>query len=404
MKLPQYISSFRDPLKHQDPQPLLRLLACDSKTARGLADTVGPIDARRLDNPGHTLEDPWDGIAVRHCAAVYSLHTKRDLVAAFNHQDALISLFLRWIQNQPSWALPVLYVLLNDLRDLGERADQLSYESSGGKTPNLEACARTVAKAFSVCATDRQFTGAQSRRTGVYHLACMTIKCYFKVGKPNLCKNVIRTVGSDPKTPAVDTAPLPDQVTWHFYIGMLAFLNGEDKKADEELDWALMHCPAEAKRNQELILTYLIPLRLLRGQFPSPILLALHPRLQLLFSPFITAIKAGNVREYDRRLEWAQKRLVGMSVYLVVERAREGCMRMLFRKAWLASDKSARIPIDTFKLALAMHGVEASTDEVECMCANMVYRGYMRGYISHEKGMVVLSKVGPFPALTAIAR
>jgi hypothetical protein len=56
------------------------------------------------------------------------------------------------------------------------------------------------------------------------------------------------------------------QVTWHFYIGMLAFLNGEDKKvnrisswrgmltanqADEELSWALEHCPLESKRNQE---------------------------------------------------------------------------------------------------------------------------------------------------------
>jgi hypothetical protein len=99
----------------------------------------------------------------------------------------------------------------------------------------------------------------------VYHLACLSIKCYFKVrqttwahpetpfvdnkvGKPNLCKNIIRAVTSDPKTPPLEEASLGDQVgfiafaanlhrrtahaqvTWHFYIGMLAFLNGEDKK------------------------------------------------------------------------------------------------------------------------------------------------------------------------------
>jgi hypothetical protein len=72
---------------------------------------------------------------------------------------------------------------------------------------------------------------------------------------------------------------------------------------------------------------------MLNGSFPSEDLLALHPRLQLLFTPFIKAIKAGNVRSYDERLEWAQPRLVGMSVYLTVERAREGCLRMLFKKA-----------------------------------------------------------------------
>jgi len=82
-----------------------------------------------------------------------------------------------------------------------------------------------------------------------------------------------------------------------------------------------------------LILTYLIPLHLLHGQFPSPHLLSSHPRLKELFTPFIQAIQLGNIREYDERLEWAQPRLVGNNIYLVVERAREGCLRMLFKKA-----------------------------------------------------------------------
>lgn len=63
-----------------------------------------------------------------------------------------------------------------------------------------------------------------------------------------------------------------------------------------------------------------------------------------------------------------------MSVWLVVERAREGCLRSLFKKAWIASDKSTRIPIETFRLALKLHGVDVESDEVECMVANMIYR------------------------------
>ncbi len=188
-----------------------------------------------------------------------------------------------------------------------------------------------------------------------------------------------------------------------------------------------------------LILTYLIPLRLLHGLLPSPALLALYPRLELLFTPFIAAIKSGNVREYDERLEWAQPRLVGMSSYLVVERAREGCLRMLFKKAWvlsigskgsqadgvirwIASKKSTRIPVSTFRIALELHGVEADGEEVECMVANMIYRvsqapqcsgeqaddangqGFIKGYISHEKQTVVLGKNSPFPRLSDIPR
>ncbi|KAK8847395.1 hypothetical protein IAR55_005253 [Kwoniella newhampshirensis] len=403
MKLQQYINSFVEPLRVEDPKPLIRLLSCHNKTARGLADTVGAIDERRLANPGHSLPEPWDAIAIRHCACLHALYVTHDYQEAYTHQNALLSLFYRWFQDQSAWVLPVLYMLLQDLRDLAEQADQGTY-STTGKMPSLEECTRTVSKAFSMCATDRTFKGLESRRNGVYHVACLSIKCYFKVGKPNLCKNIIRAVVSDPKTPPVDQAPLPDQVTWHFYIGMLAFLNGEDKKADEELSWAFTHCPANAVRNQELILTYLIPLRLLHGILPSKHLLSLHPRLNELFTPFINAIKSGDVREYDERLDWAQMRLVGMSVYLVVERAREGCSRMLFRKAWIASDKSSRIPISTFQLALSRHGVEVDSDEVECMVANMIYRGLMKGYISHEKQMVVLAKTNPFPNLSAISR
>ena len=87
------------------------------------------------------------------------------------------------------------------------------------------------------------------------------------------------------------------------------------------------------KLNPRLILTYLIPLNLLSALIPSPSLLQPHPRLQQLFTPFIKAIQSGNIREYDERLEWAQPRLVGCNVYLVVERAREGCLRVLFKKA-----------------------------------------------------------------------
>nr|ODN89409.1 COP9 signalosome complex subunit 12 [Cryptococcus depauperatus CBS 7841] len=403
MKYSQFIQTFVQPLQHEDINPLLRSLTIHGRSARGIADTVGAIEGKQLKKPGHALPEPWDEMVARHCACVYALYKKKDYTEAFNHQNTMLTLFYRWFVEQSSWVLPVLYMMLNDLRDLAEQADQETFASTG-KTPSLEIATRTVSKAFSLCATDRFVFGKESRRQGVFHTAILSLKCYFKINKPNLCKNVIRAVTSDPKTPSVETAPLNDQVAWHFYLGMLAFLNGEDRKADEQLGWSLGHCPTGAVRNQELILTYLIPLKLLRGSFPSPVLLNSHPRLKEVFEPFIEAIKAGDIQEYDRRLEWAQLRLVGMNVWLVVERAREGCLRMLFKKAWIVSDKSSRIPLSTFQLALKLHGVEVEADEMECMVANMIYRGYLKGYISHEKKMVVLAKANPFPKMATIAR
>ena len=163
-----------------------------------------------MDNPGHNLPEPWDGIALRHCAVVHALYTN-DHAKAYHHQNALVQLFYRWLVDQSSWVLPVLYLLLRDLRSMAEQADGNAF-SSTGKMPSLEECTRTVSKAFSICATDRTSKASESRRNGVYHVACLSIKCYFKVGKPNLCKNIVRVITSDPQTPPVDRAPLQDQV------------------------------------------------------------------------------------------------------------------------------------------------------------------------------------------------
>ena len=36
-------------------------------------------------------------------------------------------------------------------------------------------------------------------------------------------------------------------------------------------------------------------------------------------------------------------------------------------------------------------------DELECTLANLIYSGYVKGYIAHEKRVLVLSKASPFP-------
>jgi hypothetical protein len=43
------------------------------------------------------------------------------------HQNALLNLFYRWLVDQSSWALPILYLLLRDLRLLAEEVSSSSY-------------------------------------------------------------------------------------------------------------------------------------------------------------------------------------------------------------------------------------------------------------------------------------
>ena len=56
-----------------------------------------------------------------------------------------------------------------------------------------------------------------------------------------------------------------------------------------------------------------------------------------------------------------------------------------------------------FWRALAWQGVDMDMDEVECVMANLIFRKYVKGYISHKSLVVVISKVDPFPPLETAA-
>jgi hypothetical protein len=177
------------------------------------------------------------------------------------------------------------------------------------------------------------------------------------------------------------------------------------------LGWAWAKCWVGAKRNQEwvradsphpnactnpllrrLILTYLIPLHLLNGTFPSAHLLSSYPALEKLYSPFLDAIRTGSLHAYDTALAASQHSFTDMACWMTMERVREVCVRTLFRIVWDACDRASRVPVAAFKKAMEMQGVELGVqrldgqegtddgievdalDETECIITTMIYK------------------------------
>jgi len=83
------------------------------------------------------------------------------------------------------------------------------------------------------------------------------------------------------------------------------------------------------------ILAYLIPLRILRGHLPSTELLDRFPTLRTPFLPFVNALQVGDIYAYDRALEEKEAKLVDLNLWLILEKAREHCLRSLFRKVYV---------------------------------------------------------------------
>ncbi|KAI0353130.1 hypothetical protein OH77DRAFT_1407644 [Trametes cingulata] len=388
-KFSTFLTQLAEALREEKGPELAYLLKPTSEHGKALIKEFRNPSRQSMSYYEGSLESPWDEIAIQYVLVVNHCARKR-AIEAFKEECTLVSLFLRFFGSNSGWTLPALFSILRDLRDLA---------SDVHSTANMEEAARIISKAFSSCVTDRQSPIAESRKWGVYYVVGLILKCYFRVRRISLAKNILRAIDANPDIPPLSAYPRSHQVTYRYYIGMLGFLNEDFAKAEQELTLAFYNCHTGAHSNQERILTYLIPLRMFRGHLPSRELLKRFPVLDDLYTPFIAALRKGDIRSYDASLDRFERRLVDLNLYLTLEKARELCIRGLFRRVWIAADKSTRIPVSMFHAALQLADEETTSEEAECLVANMIFKGFIRGYISHEKQTVVLANTNAFPRL-----
>ena len=210
----------------------------------------------------------------------------------------------------------------------------------------------------------------------------------------------LSTTASD--IPDFSLFPKSHQVTFNYYVGVVSFLDEDYQRAEKHLADAYRLCPAVpfAHKNRSLILTYLIPCRLLTSHvLPTDVLLKPYPNLQNLFGPLSKCIRHGDLAGFDTALVAGEADFVKRRIYLTLERGRDIAVRNLFRKVFLAGGyeplkegqteadrvRRTRIPLAEFAAAVRL-GMKADAreggageggleqDEVECMLANLVYK------------------------------
>jgi hypothetical protein len=59
-----------------------------------------------------------------------------------------------------------------------------------------------------------------------------------------------------------------------------------------------------------------------------------------------------------------------------------------------------QVSLQLFLEALNWCGCGMDIDEVECIVANLIFRKFIKGYISHKLRVLVLAKNDPFPSLS----
>ena len=212
--------------------------------------------------------------------------------------------------------------------------------------------------------------------------------------RTGLCKNLVRPVQAKKLHKG---GPVGQRVTYSYYTGRLCLFEDQYEEAEANLEYALRHCHKDAIKNKRCILHYLVPVKLFRGRLPSIELLQTCNLPE--FIPIAESLRTGDCRKFNDALIKYQNRFIRQGTYLLLEKCKMLCYRSLFKRIHFVLAKP-HVPLAYVSHAFEWLGMPMDLDEIECILANLIYRGYIRGYIAHTKRILVLSKRDPFPKLS----
>ncbi|XP_072370566.1 PCI domain-containing protein 2 isoform X8 [Scyliorhinus torazame] len=236
-----------------------------------------------------------------------------------------------------------------------------------------------------------------SKKWGMLFLINQLFKIYFKINKLHLCKPLIRAIDS---SSLKDEYSMAQRVTYKYYVGRKAMFDSDFKQAEEYLSFAFQHCHRSSQKNKRMILIYLLPVKMLLGHMPTVQLLRKYDLLQ--FSDVTKAVGEGNLLLLNEALAKHEAFFIRCGIFLILEKLKIITYRNLFKKVYLLL-RTHQLPLDAFLVALNFMQVEdVDIDEVQCILANLIYMGHIKGYISHQHQKLVVSKQNPFPPLSSV--
>ncbi|CAH2105479.1 unnamed protein product [Euphydryas editha] len=336
---------------------------------------------------------PLDELIICHLLCVKAI-CEKEYSEAYSHQSQCVVTIVKILQNQKeqNWCLPLMYTVCLDLRLVAQKAETIQ---SNGKI--LEKAAESLLSCFRVCAADNRTSDEDTKRLGMLYLVNQLLKVYFRINKLHLCKPLIRAIDS---SPLWYQFPLAQQITYRYFVGRKAMFDSDYRMADEYLSFAFQKCHRRSHKNKRLILTYLIPVKMLLGYMPTRNLLQKYDLLQ--FWDLTSVVKNGDLRGIDRIMEMHETFFISAGIYLIVEKLKIIAYRNLFRKVYLA-ENTHQIEIASFQAALQIMGQEdVDSDETLCIVANLIYLGKIKGYMSYQHKKVVVSKQNAFPPLSTL--
>ncbi|KAI8878751.1 hypothetical protein K501DRAFT_258040 [Backusella circina FSU 941] len=289
----------------------------------------------------------------------------------------------------------------NTLVTLAFEADK-AHQLQHTKSRKADTAARLLSKTFNIMLADRSSSPDQSKRLGIFHVTNLAFRVYFRLNSIRMCQTFISNIDSGGVI--LEHFPISQQVTYRYYLGRYALLQGQLKKAKDNLWFAFNHCHAEQYHNKRVILHYMIPTMLILGHFPSHTLLEKY-QLTEQFSTLLHTLKCGNVAGYLAHLEQHVDYFYSkMTYFLLRERGVVLVWRCLIKNIYYQKNVQG----NQLTFADCLIGFNYSTksylelEDIECLFVSLISQGYIRGYVHHQYQRVILSKQDPFRPISKV--
>ncbi len=412
------IHSIVDNLFREDGDRLAYLLSSFSNSRN-----VANLDLKQVEANFHIHQDLIN-ILIAYINLNKAINSY-DVVGSFNTGNELLKNLNRFAEQKTNWIVKSLIVITKNLITYAIKADEyieknptvyLSRKNLGDF--EHESClikaARTIHNSFKLCLNDRNEEIYQSRRNSVYFFVGQELKIYFNLENRDLAKNMEKVlISKQQDLPDLSSIDKSQAITYLYYSGAIACGEGDFKTAYLKFKYAFQLCSKNDLKHKESILIYLIPLKfLITKKYPNLIKLRLFRKNYEIYQPILSSLLIGDLKNFDKNFNQFEKFFLKKNLYLVLEKLRTFVVLKLIKKIYRLEGSSShlKIPIIARGLEFSINHINNenltrkknaisifSTDEAECILANLIYSGYMKGYLSHTNGILVLSKKDPFP-------
>lgn len=430
--LDAYLSSVQRSLLAEDAHSLCRYFDLLNRSLlhdglllqfQGLGNQLVPLNVAVVDLDATA----WPKFTTFFLRSAVMLYRGHDLVNCFEWLVSAVDQFNAIFEKSTNWIAAVLYHLLRALRKVYFRLPLMERTKSSRRSE----CTDVMQKCVRAIKSDKSATPETSRMSSMLFVGIQLMRFYSFLDSPALVKlqlqnlvpvDVLGRVGSNLQ-PAEELRrelavyPAAHRVSLHFFRGMLAAYECDPLVAEESLGLVeRILVPRSPRKRYEKsvgrVAALLVPVRILQGKLPN--IGSSHPQYRKVAADFqrlITAVRRSDVRIFEQFLLEKQDMLMGSGLFLMCQMVRLVLFREMFRKTYLAllriysQAPTTRFRLFPFTASLRYHGMKDATEaDTEGILASLIFKGLVKGYIAHDRGVVVFAPKDAFPALTDVFR